>query len=314
MKILFTGASSFTGHWFVIQLAERGHEVWATFTRGSAGEYGGSVRGLRVGRVLEKCRPVFGCRFGDEVFLKLLREQGFDLLCHHGADVTNYRSPDFDVAGAVANNTLRADQVLKLLHECGGSFLLTGTVFEPGEGRGTGGLPAISPYGVSKRQTAAVFERESRDADVRTGKFVISNPFGAWEDARFTTYLARTWSAGQVATVQTPDYLRDNIHVSLLRLAYVDFAGQLVSAGGSIKFNPSGYVESQRAFAQRVAREMGSRTGWVCELNLAKQTVFEEPMERSNTDVVDIEKLNWNESAAWDELADYYERMLATRS
>ena len=33
MKILFTGASSFTSHWFVSKLAERGHEIWATFTR-----------------------------------------------------------------------------------------------------------------------------------------------------------------------------------------------------------------------------------------------------------------------------------------
>src|SRR5262249_23659113 len=154
MRILFTGASSFTGHWFVIQLAERGHEVWATFTRASAGEYGTDVRGQRVVRILGKCRPFFGCRFGDDTFLGLLREQELDVLCHHAADATNYRSPDFDVAAAVANNTLRANEVLRPLRECGGSLLLTGSVFEPGEGRGTNGLPAISGYGVSKRQTA----------------------------------------------------------------------------------------------------------------------------------------------------------------
>src|SRR5262249_14798361 len=112
MRILFTGASSFTGHWFVIQLAERGHEVWATFTRASAGEYGSDVRGQRVGRIIGKCCPNFGCRFGDEAFVQLLCDQRFDLLCHHAADVTNYRSPDFDVASAVANNTFRANEVL----------------------------------------------------------------------------------------------------------------------------------------------------------------------------------------------------------
>jgi nucleoside-diphosphate-sugar epimerase len=311
MKILFTGASSFTGHWFTLQLAERGHEVWATFTRASAGEYGSDVRGQRVRRILEKCHPVFGCRFGDEAFLKLVREHEFDLLCHHAADVTNYRSPDFDVGGAVANNTFRANEVLKSLGACGGLFLLTGTVFEPGEGMGTDGLPAISPYGVSKRETAKVFERECQAASMRMGKFAIPNPFGAWEDARFTTYLARTWSAGQVAAVRTPDYIRDNIHVSLLRLAYVEFAEQLEDSAAITKFNPRGYVESQGAFAERVAREVRSRTGWECGLDLAKQTVFDEPMERANTDAVDIRKLNWNESAAWDELAEYYERTFA---
>jgi nucleoside-diphosphate-sugar epimerase len=311
MKILFTGASSFTGHWFVVQLAERGHDVWATFTRASAGEYGTDVRGQRVGRIVGNCRPVFRCRFGDEAFLELLREQRFDLLCHHAADVTNYRSSDFDVAGAVASNTVRANEVLKALGARGGLFLLTGTVFEPGEGMGTDGLPAISPYGVSKRETAKVFERECQAVSVRMGKFVIPNPFGAWEDARFTTYLARAWSAGQVAEVRTPDYIRDNIHVSLLRLAYVEFAKQLQDSAAITKFNPRGYVESQGAFAERVAREMHSRTGWECALEFPKQTVFDEPMERANTDVVDIQKLEWNESEAWDELAEYYERTFA---
>ena len=33
MKILFTGASSFTGYWFAKQLASAGHEVFALFRR-----------------------------------------------------------------------------------------------------------------------------------------------------------------------------------------------------------------------------------------------------------------------------------------
>src|SRR5262245_10136212 len=105
MKILFTGASSLTGHWFVIKLAERGHEIWATFTRDSAEAYGSDVRGQRVQRSLKTCWPAFGCRFGDDRFLDVLRNESFDVLCHHAADVTNYRSPDFDVNAAIANNT-----------------------------------------------------------------------------------------------------------------------------------------------------------------------------------------------------------------
>ena len=42
------------------------------------------------------------------------------------------------------------------------------------------------------------------------------------------------------------------------------------------------------------------------------QTVFDEPMERMNTDQLDTAKLGWSESAAWDELAEYYERALAS--
>jgi nucleoside-diphosphate-sugar epimerase len=186
--------------------------------------------------------------------------------------------------------------------------LLTGTFFERGEGAGSSGLPAFSPYGESKRQTADRFQQECEKLDVRMGKFVIPNPFGPWEEPRFISYLARTWSAGERATVRTPDYIRDNIHVSLLTLAYVAFAEQLPQAATFTKFNPRGYVESQGAFTERVAREMRRRTSWKCEVELAKQTAFDEPRERMNTDALDTDKLGWNESAAWDELADWYQR------
>lgn len=311
MKILFTGASSFTGHWFVIKLSERGHEVWATFTQESADAYGADIRGQRVRRVLDKCRPEYSCRFGDERFLKLLKDEKFEVLCHHAADVTNYRSPDFDVTRAVANNTLRSADVLQSLRANGGSLLLTGSFFEPGEGAGSNGLPAFSPYGLSKRQTADKLQKECQEIDVRMGKFVIPNPFGPWEEPRFISYLARTWSAGQVAAVRTPDYIRDNIHVSLLSAAYVEFAEELPRASAFTKLNSKGYVESQGAFAERVAREMRRRTTWECGLELAVQTVFDEPIERMNTDLIDGPKLGWSESAAWDELAEYYERTLA---
>jgi UDP-glucose 4-epimerase len=141
---------------------------------------------------------------------------------------------------------------------------------------------------------------------LRMGKFIIPNPFGPFEDVRFTAYLMRTWSAGEVATIRTPSYIRDNIHVSLLARAYVQFAEGLPVTGGFTRINPSGYVESQGAFSERMAREMRSRTGWACQLEHACQTEFEEPRERFNTEPVDGRALGWDESAAWDALAEWY--------
>ena len=47
MKILFTGGSSFTGFWFIRELAAAGHEVTAVF-RKRAEEYSDEVRRQRV--------------------------------------------------------------------------------------------------------------------------------------------------------------------------------------------------------------------------------------------------------------------------
>ena len=47
MKVLFTGGSSFTGMWFIRELAAAGHQVAAAFRR-PAGEYADPVRRRRV--------------------------------------------------------------------------------------------------------------------------------------------------------------------------------------------------------------------------------------------------------------------------
>lgn len=307
MRILFTGASSFTGFWFIRELTLAGHQVVGTF-RGLPGEYADEPRRTRSSRVLEYCRPVSGCSFGDQAFIDLIRSSGpWDLLCHHAADVTDYKSPDFDVHGAVRNNTLNLPEVLSALQSTGcARLLLTGSVFEAHEGAGSQGLPAFSPYGLSKALTAEVFRYYTAVAGMRLGKFVIPNPFGPYEEPRFTTYLVRQWRQGHTPSVGTPAYVRDNIPVSLLAKAYARFAESLGDGPGFQKLNPSGYVESQGAFARRFAAEMASRLEVPCPLKLEQQTTFTEPRVRLNTDLLDAADLGWDEKLAWDELADYY--------
>ena len=55
--------------------------------------------------------PVFNCSFGSDEFVDLVKENNFELLCHHAADVTNYRSLDFDIIAAVKNNTKKISEI-----------------------------------------------------------------------------------------------------------------------------------------------------------------------------------------------------------
>ena len=306
-KVMITGASSFTGSWFVRALADAGHEICTVFTRSGLEAYDDQLRSSRVQLVAERSRPVFGCRFGDEQFLRTISEFAPDVLCHHAADVTNYRSPDFDFHNAVANNSHNIEQVLHSLKDVGcNRVVLTGTVFEGGEGAGSEQLPHFSKYGLSKALTGQVFQHFCKLHEFSLGKFVIPNPFGPFEEPRFTAYLVRTWRAGETPCVRTPAYIRDNIHASLLAKHYQAFVGSLSHESGFRKTNPSGYVESQGAFAQRFAREMEARLGMPCPVDLAEQTEFDEPRIRINTDALDAAELGWNATQAWDELADYY--------
>src|SRR3954468_21996071 len=103
MRILLTGASSFTGYWFVRELTAAGHEIVAAF-RGD-GQYAG-IRAERTRMVAELCEVRFGCPFGSDEFQDLIKmdTSSFDVLCHHGAEVGDYRSPDFDPYRAAAAN------------------------------------------------------------------------------------------------------------------------------------------------------------------------------------------------------------------
>ncbi len=145
----------------------------------------------------------------------------WDLLCHHATESANYKSADFDVLAALKSNALNLRAVLAALKNAGlRGAMLTGSVFENDEGKGDEPLRAFSGYGLSKGLTWQMFRHYAGEANVPLGKFVIPNPFGPFEEPRFTAHLMKNWRDGKIAGVRTPDYLRDNIHVELLAAAY----------------------------------------------------------------------------------------------
>lgn len=309
LRILFTGATSFTGMWFVEKLADDGHDVVAAI-RGPSESYCG-LRAERLGRLAGRCSFAWNLPFGTAEFLGLIgREKPFDLLCHHAAEVKDYKSPDFDVAAAVASNGRALPAVLDTLRNTGcRRVVLTGSVFEADEGSGSAPLRAFSPYGLSKTLTAQLFRRETGQHGFALGKFVIPNPFGPYEEPRFTDYLMNCWKNGKVAKINTPAYVRDNIPVSLLAAAYAHFAAGLPLAGFS-RINPSFYAETQGTFAQRFAAEMRGRLDILTPVELADQTDFPEPAIRINTDTLRGAEFGWSEQAFWDDVAGYYARKL----
>lgn len=305
MKVLFTGASSFTGFWFARELAANAAQVTAAL-RGAA--YSG-VRAERAQLLAASAEIVEDCAFGGERFLNLLRSRRFDVLCHHGAEARDYRSADFDALGAAAANTLNLRETLKLFAARGGKALIaTGSVFEPDEGAGPAPRRAFSPYGLSKGLTWRIVQYWGEALGLPVSKFVIANPFGPFEEPRFVAHAVGAWAKGEALEVRTPLYLRDNIHVDLLARAYARFVAEAAAGGPGRRFGPCGYQETQGVFAARLARELGARLGLESRVKLATQTDFSEPLARVNRDPIDPAVYGWDEGRAWDALAQYYRR------
>lgn len=308
MRVLLTGGSSFTGFWFAQMLQRSGATIIAPL-RGRTSEYAG-VRAERVSRLSQLATVVEEAPFGSEAFIRLLHDS-FDALCHHGAQVTNYRTMDFDVVAALADNSLNARRVLEAAGSRGlKAVIVTGSVFEQDEGLGDPPHGAFSPYGLSKGLTWQVFRFWCRTLKIPLGKFVIPNPFGPLEEPRFCSFLVDQWRTGNVAEVRTPSYVRDNIHVDLLALEYARFTRRMIETGVDARIGVSGYRETQGAFAERFATEMRSRLGLACHVGLPRQTDFSEPLLRVNADMPDVAGSGWNESDAWDGVAAYHRQRL----
>jgi len=306
VKVLLTGASSFTGYWFARALSEAGLEVVAPL-RAAARSYDQGPRAERVRRLTSVAEIVEAAPFGSERFLALAKASRCDVLCHHAARVGDYRSADFDIAGALAENTANLRAVLETMAHRGlKAVALTGSVFEEDEGAGEAPLRAFSPYGLSKGLTAAVFRHRCGEVGAPFAKFVIPNPFGPLEEPRFCAYLVRTWKKGETAKVNTPLYVRDNIHVSLLAKAYAKFVAETANGSGRAKLNPSGYVEAQGQFAERFAAAMRPRLELPCALEHGAQTDFAEPLMRVNVDSAARYVGAFDEGKAWDETAEAY--------
>ncbi len=70
MRVLLTGASSFSGYWICVKLREAGFEVVAPL-RSPPASYEG-VRGERVKRLADVAEVVPDCPFGSPAFMSLI--------------------------------------------------------------------------------------------------------------------------------------------------------------------------------------------------------------------------------------------------
>lgn len=308
MRILLTGASSFTGLYFAQALAQRRHEVIAALSVASIDSYTG-VRAERVKKLQQFADVHTDAAFGSERFLNILQQSGCDVLCHHAAEVQNYKSPDFDFLAATTKNCNNVRETLQQLKKKGiKALVLTCSVFEANMGIGNEPLRAFSPYGLSKTLTREVFTYFCEINEIPLKLFAIPNPFGPYEEPRFVNYLVQSWKKKETPTVNTPLYIRDNIPVDLLAQAYA----ACVESSPLFRiqqFMPHGYIESQGEFALRVAREFSKRVGFQYDVKLAEQKDFSEPMMRINTENAKLQSPEWNEKKFWDDYIEYYKKI-----
>ncbi len=306
MRVLLTGASSFSGLWLVRALVAAGADVLAV-ARGHPTGYG-ALRRLRMERVARLASTRFETAFGSAGFLELLLEaEPFDVLSLHHAEVGDFRHPGYDALAAARANTLGIEAVLDRLRRRGlRRVVLTGSVFEADEGDGDRPLEAVGAYGLAKTLTASLVRHAAAAVGVELVKITLPSPFGAFQAGGLADHLLRAWQADEVPILRHPERVRDFVPIEFLAAHYAAVAlGRMPAAEG--RANPSGHVESCAAFADRLAREMRPRLGRACHFTMADRPGADgEPRCRFNTEPLPALFDRARRGRSWDRLALHY--------
>jgi len=298
MRILITGPSSFSGSFFIEALSKAGHEVVTTLTKTQSCYHG--IRLQRLQKSMQYATVHEQICFGDEQFIELVHRESFDVFCHHGAWTESYNSMNYDFEKAFANNTRSMNRVCQILAANGcQKIIVSGSIFAECE-------EPFSPYGLVKRLTTQTTTFYGTHFGMHVSSFVIPNPFGPLDNPKLIHYLSTEWSANRIPSIRTPEYIRDNIPITLLALGFVHWVEQCPSTVGVSSFKPSGYISTMEDFIQRVAQVFRGATSWECVVDIEPQTDFSQPMKLVNDVPLMGLFQSWNEQVFWDSLIEQH--------
>jgi nucleoside-diphosphate-sugar epimerase len=303
VRALLTGASSFTGTWIATALAEAGFEVRAVHRRPLAAYPPLPRRRLERlrGRVelVELAAPA-----GPEA-AALVAAWRPDLLCLHGAEVGDHRSPRFDVVDALARSCAGLGPLLDRFARAGGrAVLATGSIFEADEGRGAPPLRAFNPYGLAKTLAWQTIRFEAERRGLTLGKLTIAHPVGPLDKPGLVADLLGAWRRGEAATVRRPQLVRDFVAVDALASAHARTARRLLEEGRPLRLVPSLWPEPVGAFVGRLAAALRPRLGLACAVRLADPPEpTDEPTVRVGLDPIAELVPDWDEARFWDAVA-----------
>jgi nucleoside-diphosphate-sugar epimerase len=254
MKVLLTGATSFTGCHIARALLDSGAQVYATLTKSKAHYQDDSLIQKRLQHA-KGAEWISECAFGSDTMFSLVKMRQIDIFINHGASIKGYRSPDFNFEESAIKGLHNAAKLMACLKENGCKGLIhSGTVFEANQN-----LPAMSPYGLAKGKVWEGLKTECKNAKLSLSKIVIANPIGPFEnDDRLIPVFARMWREGKTPSLTTPGQSWDNVPAPWLAAVYLDEAKRLMDSPAGLlrERRPSGFTISNEELVGRIAKEL----------------------------------------------------------
>ncbi|MEM7646984.1 MAG: hypothetical protein AAF203_08750, partial [Pseudomonadota bacterium] len=208
-------------------------------------------------------------------FSDFLRNNRCDVLVNHGWKSQGYKTAISNIDQELETLLSTWDHLFSVIQTRNKNMRVihTGTVYEAGEG---GCHSSITDYGKLKSLFWSEFKELAKKYKIVVNKVVLPNPIGPLESpSKLVSSFWAHWAAGKKPTLKTPHWVRDNISLHKMLLAYEE---ALVATDGTV-LRPSEFVCSNRELANTLSK-------------LAQQNNFKE--YRFHESVIDDEKEEWH--------------------
>jgi UDP-glucose 4-epimerase len=250
MKLLFLGASSFTGYHFVKKISETNqYKIYCTLTK-NLNQYD-SIRLRRI-KSLNKKKNIFFIRnikFGDKKFMHLIKKNSFNILCMHHAETLNYNDDKkFNFKKSIKKNVKNINNVFQILNKKT-RIMISNTIFQEIKSKN---YTPVNNYGKSKSITYEKIKEVCAKFNLKYKSIFITNPWGIYEEKKLNYYLIKNWLQNKEAVVNYPKYVRDNIHIDKLTKNYIKM---IFSKSKKINYFPSGYCSLNEEFINALKKK-----------------------------------------------------------
>jgi nucleoside-diphosphate-sugar epimerase len=228
VNVVVTGVSSFVGCHLARHFAAAGHRVVGTISRPRA--FYAGIEAARLAWVephvelapLDLCKPA--------AFAPLVERTKPRLWIHHAGYATNYTSPDYDVAAAMAVNVIPLDSLYSVLKGADCGVIVTGSSMEYpesscGNKESDQGSPS-TPYGQSKLAATTRAGALAEECNVPTRVARLYIPFGPLDNpAKLVAQALEKLRAGRAVALSPCIQRRDFLGIGEVCEAYEKLAG-----------------------------------------------------------------------------------------
>jgi UDP-glucose 4-epimerase len=303
VKILMTGVTSFTGCYIGQALKAAGYDVTGVLTR---------KRSDYTDTLIQRRLEFSGLKNfweeapqGSENFLRKLNLEKFDFFVSHGAAIQGYRSPDFDFVKSVSDSLRGVKEIFNAFQQQGLKGIVhSGTVFESVDG-----LPALSPYGLSKQMVWDALSYWAQSKEIALTKVWIPNPIGSLENEdRLIPIFVKQWKQKTAAKLTVPRLVYDHVPAAWLANFYVRAveAQSHSSAGLQSHLRPSAFILNNGELVENFREAFQKQSSLPCDYLTQEDPKFKLGITRKNSDpcpeLQDPKKI----SAFWETYAAYW--------